>query len=544
MTPHERGAARAAEIAYPILRRTTAVAIASLLVLGAIAAAAIVARAAPVPGDGPQLAGVVTPDKTLWSFWVYGLDGRTEFVRTDDVLRVDELHVVTYAPIADTVDGRLLLEATWERAEEVTQQSVVNGTVSTRTLTMWNQTLVRAFEVEASAVRIEDTALELPSHRDERLTLRYGPHTLLVVTHDTSALYVKLPRQQLQERYLDHAYALLLALGVAAVAIRGSRWIYTRAGGYVPDVPMPVWIGLGLVGGVAIVMLWLNSREGIVLRGIWPPLVLFGVVVALFSLKVWRQDSDSWLFFRLAPSAESSQPEIRVWTRAVPRAQPSDEEDPDRALGEFLWIDTSWRGFAHRLIGGRTYLRVPDGREWFYNVQNHAHYRRVYLLAKDVASWARPKFVWEWKGWRPSVRYEKVAVTDLPVSTYAESETAMQVITDITELKAVAETYRRLQFENSRLRSALQSASVDKARGMLFEQLRAAFAARHGIPLEHVEVKFEDFQQHVQVRMRKVSGVDPASSAPATPTTHAAGTNADRQDERGSAPANARANGG
>lgn len=479
------------------------------------------AVAAPIPGDGPQLSGRAAPDKTLIGLWYYGPDGTAMFLREGDVLRVEELHVIVYAPNADLEEGKIELYLVWEREVETTTQTVnADGALETQTVRVWNETSRQSVLVEASSYGLEDTAIDLPPKHGERLRIVYEDgerfsFDIVTVTHDTSVIYAKLPRQQLQESWLVQGQVLLVALVTAVISVWASKKIHTRAGGHVPDIGTAAWVVLPLLTIATLVGLWYTNREGLVLQGAAPLFVLLGILVCVMTLQIWREPGPRWLLLRFHPNAEAPQPGVQVWTVTVPSPTRRDTHAATTRPNHAMMVDATWRDFLYRALGARTYLELPENRQWYYNVENAAMFSRLYLVSDEYVVTERVGFYLERvEGWIPvRLRFRDLVYVPLPVSPWATDETVVQVIQDILTLGEVAEHYGELKVTNARLMAALEAESVNKGRELLEEYLRAEYATRLNKPLREISPEFYDRIRRLQPRVKT------AAAEPAAPTT-------------------------
>lgn len=525
------------------------------LALVAIAAlvASSFAAAAPLPSDGPQLAGIIAPDKTFFGFWTYRPDG-AEFIRDEAALRTEALHVVVYAPNLDPSASRVSLTFVWERQVEVERERTVNRTLpdnSTERVVekykemVWNETDRRAYEVQAGASSVEDTALSLLPKKGERLSIYYlsgarGDEApaigadlgvrLVQFSHDTSPLYAKLAQPTLETNYVRLGQVLMLALGVTIVGLFASRWVYKRAGGYVPPVDVAsATIGTVIGGGIAFYIVWTYWREGLVLKGLLPPLVAFGFIVAFFSLQVWREDSDKWQFKRYAPGIERAQPEVHIWDVRVP-SRLTDPHPRSDDPTDVQFVTDSWRDFVLRVLGGRMYLRHPDDRNWHYKVDNHPSIVREHVLKNDLAPAVcqrclqrgevephrRPHLTLEKDPgqWFPRLRFHRVAIRDMPLSPWGADKEVIAVISNLQTMDACASERSALQVQVAKLEAEVRGGIWDKARRFFDEFLLREKAAVAGVDVETIRPKATD--------ERKLTTPPPAPSTAGGPRAAAA----------------------
>lgn len=456
------------------------------------------AEAAPMPAGGPQVGGAVAPDKTLFGVWYFDEGGASRFLTDGARLRVDQINVFAYAPNAHTTDGKIEVVLEWEHPETITEERLVNGSIQTREVQTWNQTRRLTYPVDANARGAENTVIDLPTMFDQRLTITYmmqdrngdrTPVALVEAWHDTSRALAPLPRQNVSERYSDDILLVGLLLAVTIGALILSKKAHRRAG-YIPRVEPAAQAMLGLAFLGALYMAFTMNREGVVLQGVLPVALLFGLVVWFLSLQVWRTDSATWAFLRLVPSEESGAVRARLWFRAVPERRSDD--DPGE-LGEsprhHLAVDESWTGFMHRLMGHRTYLELPPEGNQLYEVENSGGVERVGIVTADVPPIQRPRIRWEPLTDRAPGRWIPVPVIDgwtattIPVAPAPYGQAFTEVVAGLRSQDEIARKYSDLTSDNARLTATMKTRVIEKGRGLVRELLIAKHALRTGQPL-------------------------------------------------------------
>lgn len=432
-----------------------------------------VADAASVPRGGPQLAGVVAPDQTLLIPWTFGENGRAEFVADGDRLRVDALHVMTYAPTANVTGGELSLRFVWEREVPAVTESpgLTNGSTTTQEATVWVENSSREILVAASGRSVQNTEIELPERHGERLSIYYGEFRVLQVTHDTSAAFRTVPGGLAQDAWLGDLRILGAAFAVTVVGIGSSRVVHRAAGGVTPKFTGRFWsILIGLTLATAS-FAWSARREDVVVWGLAPLLVAYFLLVVLVGLLFWRGGAETHLFQRIAPKDGGERTVMHVWERKAPSVRLLQDHPYADRPDMILSAENTWRDFGRRLVGLRRWLQVPDSASWYYPVDGARHQdddaiHRVYLLNGDFhEDTARHFHVDRPKGaWFPRLRVTRDVVIPVPVAPPAFDEHYMQVLVGHRKQEQTATHVHKLEMENMDLQAKRETAVTEKAR--------------------------------------------------------------------------------
>lgn len=537
-------------------RRAFLIVFTAILVLGALAIAIVGnARAESIPTDGPQLSGTITQDKSLVAFWTRDADGTAVFVKDGDTLRSDALEVITYAPLANTHNGTMYLTFVWERNETVTKQTVVNGTVETTRELVWNETDRQTYPVLAFANSLQNTELSLPSKHGDRLTVYYTPlgpgesepavgedgQRLMRITHDTSYLYAKLPQQNVQGNYSSAIETVAIALVVALAGVWASKFAYKKSGGYVPPLdPGLTILGVLLGGGIVAYLAWTYYREELVVKGLIPPLIAFWLLVTVLSLQIWREPAPTWQFKRYHTGIEQSQPEVDIWSVSVP-ARAHDPHPLTDDPRDVQYVTDSWKDFAYRLIGARTYLSHPDERNWYYDVHNHTSIVREHILRDQLAGGMcqrciaigvlepkrRPHLALEkdptvWASWIPRLRFHKLARREMPLSPWGTDKEVLSVLQDLITMEACAEERTVLQVRVTQLEAEVRAGILEKTRKFFEEFLVREDAAIGGLTLEESRKRLFPVKAATMPKDEQQKGAPGTPERPGTPAPAAA----------------------
>lgn len=483
--------------------------------------AGTVAQAAPAPAGGPRLGGGALPDGSLVGLFTFDTTDRARWLSEMDTLESSSLWVFVYNPSVRHETNQMELTFTWEVPVTVTKEVVVDGEVQTRTETVWNVTDQRTFFVSAPVRQVDYTELELPKKDGERLTITAGARntTLEQLTHKTSPVLVKLPRQVVQDAWVTLLQILAMALAAAAVGVVLSRWLYNKAGRHVPALGKGAWVGGLLVVFLIGLHLWQTNREGLVLSGSTPPLAVFSVVVCFFTLQVWRDEPEKDLYVRIHDSVDSDTPRHSAYVRYIPHGEdPHPLSDDPRHVAI---VHDDWRNFAWRVfMRARWYLELPETHRWHYN-REKGPFRRLYILdgAKPFETVEEPHIDWFPNGIRfPWIHIHRRGITRAPVSPWAQKEKVVDVLANLKEQQEMARQHQDLLVEAGTLRAEIKSGVDKRAQELMDKMFLAIRAVSTGESFEaakkrHAEMKAATEKKSVPIAENGGQG----AGAPVTP---------------------------
>lgn len=524
---HIRRVPRTRERIAPLI----ATLIAAVLILGTLIALPL-AQATPSPAGGPRLGGGAAHDGTLFGSFTFEQDGKAFWLNELSVLQTGTIWILVYNPNTKTEAGLMDLTFTWETGTPTTVQESVNGTLVTRVETVWNVTDIRTFQVNAPYRNIDYTEIELPKKDGERLTITYGEggarsFRLAQLEHTTSPLYAKQARQVLQDKFVDALKVLTMAAAAAAAGIVVSRWVYNKSGRYVPSVGAGFWILGIIIGGAAAVWLWTQNREGVVLNGSLPPLAVLATLVCFFTLQVWRDEPDAFLFLRIHKTMEDNTPRASTWKRYIPQGE--DPKPLSEATNHQRYVDDSWGAFFWRfLLDARTYLEYPQTHRWNYEGAR-GPFRRVHVLDgdKEFETTEKPHFDWFPYGWRlPWWTIHRRGITQVPVSPWAQKEKLVDVLANIVTQQEMATDHQALLVEAGTLRAEIRSGVDKRAQELLDKVLLAIRAVSLGESFEEAKKKHEEIKRTKEAKKKPLpdqggQGTTEPIPVPTTPTVPA-----------------------